>query len=147
MRCFRYLGATCLTPYLPGLGPPSLEISSQRCCFVLCSKMLVLPCCWGPCSLSDPLVPCCWGPSSLLDARDHVPAQHLPPHRCYWASHPWRATHPVQILYASLETGVWSRWRRRSGREAGNRRRTCTARVGVTGNHRNPCEGGATRCR
>ena len=83
MRCFRYPGATCSMPYLAGSGPSSLEISSQGCWFVLCSKMLGLPCCWEPCLLPDPLVPCYWGPSSLLDAYDHILAQHLPPRRFY----------------------------------------------------------------
>jgi hypothetical protein len=54
---------------------------------------------------------------------------------------PWWATHPYLISYASLRTGIWSQWRRRSRWEVGNRRGTCTATVGVTGNSRNPCEG------
>ena len=97
MRCFRYSGATCSMPYLAGSGPSSLEISSQECWFILCSKMLGLPYCWGPCSLLEPRMPCCWGPSSLHDAGDHGPAQHLPPRSCCWTSHPWRATHPYLI--------------------------------------------------
>jgi hypothetical protein len=51
------------------------------------------------------------------------------------------ASRPDLVCIAGKQSLV-----RRSGREAGNRRRTCNARVRMTGNHRNHCEAWEARC-